>query len=251
VEIDLVNSQFKILVVDDNRSLAEALGDVFEAKGYLPVLAFDGLQALEKIKAEHFDCVLMDIRMPGLSGVDAFKEMKKLVPSTPVILMTAYSVQGLIEEARAEGVLAILQKPISPQKIFGIVDELKGLSSVLIADPDPDSGLLKAFADQGVRVAVATTARDAINTAAEGNHDAVFLSAEIYGLTSPGSIALFKNCDPKCLIILMSADPTEDHGPYVFAALQKPFKINDVVSMLERVRARKVQDKLGNKLFEV
>ena len=49
----------------------------------------------------------------------------------------------------------------------------------------------------------------------------------------------------------MSADPTEDHGPYIFAALQKPFKINDVVSLLEKVRARKVQDKLGNKLFEV
>jgi DNA-binding NtrC family response regulator len=242
---------FKILVVDDNRSLAESLGDVFEAKGYEPTLAFDGVQALEKVKEQHFDCVLMDIRMPRLSGVDAFKEMKRLAPSTPVILMTAYSVQGLIEEARAEGALAILQKPVAVQKILGIIDELKGVSSVLIADPLPDDTLVQGLTDQGARVAIATTAREAINTAASGTHDAVLLSAEIQGLTSPDSIALFKRCDPKCLIILMSADPTEDHGPFIFAALQKPFKINDAVSLLERVRARKVQEKLGNKLFEV
>jgi DNA-binding NtrC family response regulator len=242
---------FHILIVDDNHSLAEALADVFEAKGYKPTLAFDGVQAVEKAREQHFDCVLMDIRMPRLSGVDAFKEMKKLAPTTPVILMTAYSVQGLIEEARAEGALAILQKPVALQKIFGIVDELKGLSSVLIADPSPDAALVQGLTEQGARVAIATTSREAINIAAEGAYDAVLLNTEIQGLTTPDSIALFKRCDPKCLIILMSADPTEDHGPYIFAALQKPFKINDVVSLLEKVRARKVQEKLGNKLFEV
>ena len=242
---------FKILVVDDNRSLAAALGDVFEAKGYIPALAFDGVQAVEKVKQERFDCVLMDIRMPRLSGVDAFKEMKKLAPSTPVILMTAYSVQGLIEEARAEGALAILQKPVAAQKICDIVDELKGVSSVLIADPHPDPTLMEGLTAQGARVAVAATAREAINAAADGTYDAVLLSAEIQGLTSSDSVALFKRCDPKCLIILMSADPKEDHGPYIFAALQKPFRINDAVSLLEKVRARKVQEKLGNNLFEV
>jgi DNA-binding NtrC family response regulator len=246
-----MSNTFEILIVDDNHTLAEALADVFEVKGYKPTLAFDGVQAVEKVREQRFDCVLMDIRMPRLSGVDAFKEMKKLAPSTPVILMTAYSVQGLIEEARSEGALAILQKPVALQKIFGIVDELKGLSSVLIADPSPDATLVQGLTDQGARVAIATTSREAINIAASGSYDAVLLSVEIQGLTTPDSIALFKRCDPKCLIILMSADPSEDHGPYIFAALQKPFKINDVVSLLEKVRARKVQDKLGNNLFEV
>ena len=51
--------------------------------------------------------------------------------------------------------------------------------------------------------------------------------------------------------ILMSAQPAEDYGPLVFGALQKPFKMNEVVSLLEKVRARKVQDKLGKRLFEL
>jgi hypothetical protein len=49
----------------------------------------------------------------------------------------------------------------------------------------------------------------------------------------------------------MSAQPAEDYGPLVFGALQKPFKMNEVVSLLEKVRAQKVQDKLGKRLFEV
>ena len=246
-----MSTPFKILVVDDNRSLAEALGDVFEAKGYAPTLAFDGLQAVEKIRQDRYDCVLMDIRMPGLSGVDAFKEMKKLDPSIPVILMTAYSVQDLIEEARAEGVLAILQKPVAAQKILGIIGELKGASSLLIADRTPDPALLQTLSGRGDRVVVATSASAAINMATRGDYDAVFLSAEIQGLTSPDSIALFKQCDPKCLIILMSADPADDYSPLVFSAVQKPFKMHDIVSLLEQVRMRRVQEKLGNRRFEV
>jgi two-component system, NtrC family, response regulator HydG len=247
----IVNDEFRILVVDDNRSLAEALSDVFEAKGYQPTLAFDGVQAVEKARSQHFDCILMDIKMPRMSGVDAFKEIKKFAPSTPVILMTAYSVQGLIDEAKSEGVLAILQKPVAPNKLFSIVEELKGKSSLLIADPNPEPTLIDLLTAQGDRAIVATSARIAMNMAAGGNYDAVLLNAEIHGITSHDSIALFSQCDPKCLIILMSGERAEDYSPLIFGSLQKPFKIQDVVSMLERVRARKVQDKLGKRLFEI
>ena len=90
-----------------------------------------------------------------------------------------------------------------------------------------------------------------MNMAAGGNYDAMLLNAEIHGITSQDSIALFKQCDPKCLIILMSGELAGDYSPLVFGSLQKPFKIQEVVSMLERVRARKVQDKLGKRLFEI
>ncbi len=246
-----MSTPFKILVVDDNRSLAEALSDVFEAKGYEPTLAYDGMQAVERVKAEHFDCVLMDIKMPRLSGVDALREIKKFAPTTPVILMTAYSVQGLIEEARAEGALAILQKPVTPEKVFSIAEELKGGSSVLIADSHPDPSLLGMLRSKGDRVAVADSARTAISMAASEQHDIVLLNADVQGLTTIDSIALLKQFDPKCLIILMSAEPAEEYGPFIFGALQKPFKIHDVVALLEKARARKVQEKLGNGLFEV
>ncbi len=104
-----MNEDFRVLVADDNRTMTEALRDVLEAKGYEVTVAFDGVEAVEKVSEAEFDCVLMDIRMPRMNGVEAFKQIKKLSRETNVILMTAYSVEALIDEARSEGVLAVLQ----------------------------------------------------------------------------------------------------------------------------------------------
>lgn len=226
----------RILVADDNRSLVEALTDVFEAKGYEVTQAYDGVQALDKVCADNFDCILMDIRMPKLSGVDAFREIKKLSPGTPVILMTAYSVQGLIDEARAEGVIAILNKPIAIDAVLKIIRELEGQSSVLVVDPNPNPLLVEALTSQGYRVATLPSASQAISMMSKKEFDAVLLSTEIQGLTSEDSIVLMKECDPKCIIILMSSEAHKAENPLVYACLQKPFKIKQVVGLLEQVR---------------
>ena len=226
----------RILVVDDNRSLVEALTDVFELKGYDVEQAYDGQQAVEKAGAGRFDCILMDIRMPKLSGVDAFKEIKKLSPGTPVILMTAYSVQGLIDEAKAEGAIAVVRKPLAIDEVLRIVQGLKGQSSVLVVDPNPNSSLIESITTQGYRVATSPSASQAITMMSKREYDAVLLNAEIYGLTSPDSIVLMKECDPKCIIILMSTEDDKSENPLVYACLQKPFKIKQIVDLLERVR---------------
>jgi DNA-binding NtrC family response regulator len=67
----------------------------------------------------------------------------------------------------------------------------------------------------------------------------VLLNAEIPGLTSEDSIVLMKECDPKCIIILMSTEEEKPTNPLVYACLQKPFKIKQVVDLLERVRTKR------------
>ena len=187
--------------------------------------------------------------MPRMSGVDAFKEIKKIDPTVPVILMTAYSLHGLIEEARAEGVAAIVQKPVSIDKIIAIIDELKG--SALIVDKDPDPTLKQVLTDAGYRIAITSASTEALTMVAAGQYDAVMLSVEIDGLTSLDSVVYFKECSPKCLIILMSTEHQPHPNPYAFATLQKPFKIKDVIEVLDRVRALKLENKLGKNLFEL
>lgn len=246
-----MKSGFKVLVVDDNRSLTEALGDVLEAKGYEVDLAFDGDQAVERVRAASsgYGCIIMDIRMPRMSGIDAFKEIKKINPAVPVILMTAYSVQGLIDEARVEGVVAVVRKPVAIDKIVAIIKDLAG--SALIVDANPDPTLNQVLADAGYRVAITASATEALTMMAAGQYDAVMLSLEIDGLTSPDAIVYFKECNPQCLIILMSTERQSTPNPYVFAAMQKPFKIRDVIEVLDRVRTRKLENRLGEELFEL
>lgn len=227
--------KLRLLLVDDNRSLIEALRDVFESRGYTVDVAYDGFQAVEHVRAAGYDCILMDIRMPGMSGVDAFREIKKLSPETPVILMTAYTVQGLIDEALAEGVFAVLHKPVAIDRIVAMLEELKGQSSVLIVDSKPNPDLMDGLKQHGYRVAAVDSVARVPTMMSQHEYDAILLNTEIQGLTTETSLVLIKECDPKCIIILMSA-AEQSASPLAYASLQKPFRIREVVALLDKVR---------------
>ena len=67
----------RILVVDDDRDFAESLGDLLEAEGHEVSLAFNGPDAVSRFETEDFDIAFMDVRMPGMSGVEAFLEIRR------------------------------------------------------------------------------------------------------------------------------------------------------------------------------
>ncbi len=66
----------KILVVDDNADYCEGIVDFLEMEGFDAIAVHDGYKALETIKKERFDMVLMDIRMPGMDGVETFQKLQ-------------------------------------------------------------------------------------------------------------------------------------------------------------------------------
>jgi two-component system, NtrC family, response regulator HydG len=233
-----MTNPFRLLAVDDNRSLVEALGDVFESRGYTVDTAFDGEQAVERVRNGAYDCILMDIRMPKMSGVDAFKEIRKLSPNTPVILMTAYSVQDLIDEALAEGVFAVIHKPVAIDRILATIEELRGRSPILIVDHQTDPELVASISSRGYRVVVVTSAVHAIEKLATQLYDVVLLSADISGLSSDEAVVMMKELNPKCIIILMSSDPIHETNPLIYASLHKPFKIKQAVDLIERIRSQ-------------
>jgi len=111
-----------ILVIDDDEGMCETLSDILEVTGYEVTIANDGYQALEVAKEKKIDISLIDIKMPGINGVETFKEMKKFSPDTYVIMMTAYAVEDLIEEAIQEGVNTILYKPLNIEEILDSIE---------------------------------------------------------------------------------------------------------------------------------
>jgi two-component system response regulator HydG len=110
-----------ILVVDDLKSIRLTLGRILEDEGYNVVLAENGYQAIEAAKQTPFDLIFMDIKMPGIDGVQTFREIKKIDPKAAVIMMTAYSVEELIKEALDEGAYAVVYKPFDVENIVSIV----------------------------------------------------------------------------------------------------------------------------------
>jgi len=105
----------RVLVVDDKDSVRHLLGRILEPR-FEVAFAGDGLEAEAMLRAEAFDVVLSDIRMPGKDGLEVLRLTKTLAPSTEVVLMTAFaSVQSAVEAIRA-GAFDYLPKPFDPDE---------------------------------------------------------------------------------------------------------------------------------------
>ena len=116
-------SEINILLVDDQVGMLETLGDILKERGYNITMANDGSEALERAKETQFSLALIDIKLPGINGVETFKEIKKINPAIAVIMMTAYSVDELMRESIAEGAYASIYKPFDPEKILKIIED--------------------------------------------------------------------------------------------------------------------------------
>ncbi len=95
----MTNNKPKVLVVDDQKSMRMTLAAIIEDHGYDVTEVEDGYRAIEALEQVPFDLVFMDIKMPGINGVQTFREIKKINPKSVVVMMTGYAVEDLVKEA--------------------------------------------------------------------------------------------------------------------------------------------------------
>jgi len=115
-----------ILVVNDKRLMREILADMLKDMGYNVVMAEDGYKAIEKVKEVSFAIIFLDMRMPGINGVETLKEIKKINPETRVVMMTAYVGKNLEKEALKHGADTVIYKPFDMKEVMAIVEKLDG-----------------------------------------------------------------------------------------------------------------------------
>ena len=108
-----------ILVVDDEKHLRTALFTALTRLGHAVELAENGQEALRKFQSQRFDLVVTDLKMPGLDGLGLLKEIKKISPQTPVIMMSAYGTVDNAVAAMREGASDFLMKPFPS----GVIEE--------------------------------------------------------------------------------------------------------------------------------
>ena len=105
-----VQRKKSILIVDDDIAHRTMLRILFGSE-YEVIEAGNGGTAIEKIREKAFDLVIMDVRMPGISGLEALADIRSRDPELPVVMMTAYSSPDTAELARREGAFDYLTKP--------------------------------------------------------------------------------------------------------------------------------------------
>lgn len=135
--------QHKILVVDDEKVIRNGCREVLTQEGYETILAEDGGLGLKMIEKAHFDVILLDLMMPGLSGFDVLSHVKALHPDTSIIVITGYATVENSIEAMKKGAFDFIPKPFSP-------DQLR----VVVSKAIEHTGALKDIANEKSRMRV-------------------------------------------------------------------------------------------------
>ncbi len=112
-----------ILIVDDEPIVRESIGDWLKDAGYQVVTAETGEEALELIEKQDFSIMVLDVRLPGKTGIKVLKEVKAIKPEIKSIIITAYPTYELSIEAKELGAIDYLIKPIAPDDLERLIKE--------------------------------------------------------------------------------------------------------------------------------
>jgi len=132
-----MDQKLRILIVDDDRRMTRTLADILSISGHEPVEADCGAQALEILRKQEFDCVLTDVKMPDMDGVELHRRLRLAQPGLPVLLMTAYAADETIRKGLAEGVVGVFDKPLDINNLLAFLTSLAKNRSIVIVDDDP------------------------------------------------------------------------------------------------------------------
>jgi DNA-binding response OmpR family regulator len=112
----------RILVVDDERTTRLSLSEIFSLRGALTATAADGQEALDLIAHQAFDLIVLDIKMPGISGLQVLETVQEIAPTTIVVLLTAHATVDSAIRALRQGAFDYLLKPAQQRTIIEVVE---------------------------------------------------------------------------------------------------------------------------------
>lgn len=232
----------RVLIVDDEASLRMTLAANLELEGFDVEIAQDGREALEMFRARPFDLVLSDIRMPQMNGVELFRELRALAPDLPVVLMTGFAVETLVEQVIREGAFAVLPKPFTIDHVVAALLRAARAPVVLLVDEDAAEAAeaAEALRARGVR-ARPESDLDAVREAmSQGEADVC-----VVAMTTSASdelVAWIRSTVPTAVIIAVAGRNGAERvrsaaAGGAFACMQKPLDPGELVGLIARGRA--------------
>ncbi len=240
-----------ILIVDDNLSLCKTMSFVLERKGYGVTTARDGPSAIEKIQESAFDIIFMDIKMPVMDGVETYKKIKNIRPEAVVIMMTAYAVEDLVQEALQEGAFGVIYKPLDIEKVVTLIEsarEEKEGALILVVDEDPGIciTLKNILTKRGFDVATASSGEEALIMAHKEAPNIIFIDLKLPTINGLETYLAIKELNPEAVAVMLTAYRQEMSDlveqalqNQVYTCLYKPLDMEEVLRLVDEIRERK------------
>lgn len=170
-----------LLVVDDEPDTCANLSDIFTDLGYHVDVAHNGQAALDLLDKKTYDVALLDLRMPGMSGLELYRHIRRRSAGTVAIVVTAYAASDTAKAVTDAGAWKIVSKPVDLPALHRLVDEALDKPLVLVVDDDHDlcDNLWDIFREQGLRVCLAHDAKSAASRLSEREYRVVLIDMKL------------------------------------------------------------------------
>lgn len=232
-----------ILIVDDEKNMRTTLADILTDEGYEVTTAESGERALSLFEKRSFDLVLLDIRMPGLDGMEVFRRIRRKRTGAQVVLMSAYSMELARRQALDEGAIAFVRKPLDVENLLKLIRGTKALTVLAVESEPCISGVIgDRLRREGYRVLVARTPAEAKDLLQQIHSHVVFLEEGLAESVDAEFYAGLKAAAPATRIVLvgrpLSAAPglTAVSRLPVDAVVMRPLQIDEIMKLLNALR---------------
>lgn len=229
--------QANILVVDDEQGIRITLAGILEDEGYNVVVAEDGYKGIEAAEKTKFKIAFIDMKMPGINGIETFKRIKKVSPDTIIFFMTAFIAEDLLKEAVKLETQAILYKPLDIDLVLKVIKKDLTKTNILVVDDDFSirETLKGVLEDKGYMVSAAEDGLAAIEMARKTHFDMAIIDVIMPEIDGFQTLDEIKKIDPETKVIMMTGHDVEHFVEKAislgaFAHLSKPI---DMVELLQ------------------
>jgi two-component system, NtrC family, response regulator HydG len=250
----------RLLMVDDERDFLQAVEPGLARRGFDVTLAESGMRALQLAAEGVFDVVVLDVKMPGIDGVDTFRELQKRHPDLPVILLTGQGDLTQAYETAREGVFEYLTKPCDVEKlahsIRAAASRDRGSTVVLpapaevirllLVDDDLEfvRSVTRALERRGMEVTEALDGAQALEKVSERSFDVALVDVIMPGMDGLTLLERLKEADPFMEVVMLTGNPQVGDARQglregAFEYLPKPQPLEDLANVIRAAWARR------------
>ena len=237
-----------ILVVDDDVDTCANLQDILSDLGYEVDVAHNGPEALQRVEQRPYDIALLDLRMPGMDGVELYRRIKQLRAGTVAIIVSAYASSDASSAALAAGAWQVLSKPVDFERLFSLIGAALDQPLTMIVDDDMDlcAALWDLLRDRGYRVCLAHSPQEAALQLAGHRFSVVLIDMRLQSGSGAEVFREVRTASPATRTILITGHRDEQQRAIdqilnegADAVCFKPFDVATLLATLQSLADRR------------
>jgi two-component system, NtrC family, response regulator HydG len=237
----------RILIVDDEADTCANLCDILTDLGYQVDTAYDGFAALELVKKNAYDVALLDLRMPGMDGLELYRKIRQISAETVAIVVTAYASSDTAKSVLSTGAWKIVPKPVNIGNLLNLVSQALDSPLIMVVDDDCDlcENLWELLHERGYRVCITHDLPEAEKKLQEHRFHVVLIDMKLPTGNGSELLAVLRRVDQEARAVLITGVTGEmdqkvqrarESGAN--AVCYKPFDVEKLLATVQELSAR-------------